>query len=82
MSTENIYKIGSAVNLTTLFNILKSGTKVEASWGTNETGDQIFTGEAYCNKLDASGPTSDNAGFSANFTGTGDLLLTTLASPY
>lgn len=82
MSTENIYKIGSAVNLITLFNLLKNGTKVNVSWGTNLTGDQIFTGQAYCNKLDASGPVADNAGFSASFTGTGDLILSTLASPY
>jgi hypothetical protein len=82
MSTENLYKIGNAVTIITLFNLLKSDTVFDVAWGTNVTGDQIFYGRAVCNHLEGDGPVSDNASFAATFTGTGDLILTTLASPY
>jgi hypothetical protein len=82
MSTENIFKLGNAVTIFTLFNLLKGDTVFDVSWGTNLTGDQVFYGRAVCNHLEGDGPVSDNASFAATFTGTGDLILTTLASPY
>lgn len=82
MSTENLFKIGNAVTMFTLFNLLKSDTVFDVAWGTNKAGDQIFYGRAVCNHLEADGPVADNTTFSATFTGTGDLILTTLASPY
>ena len=82
MSTENLFKLGSAVSMVTFFNLLKNRTVFDVSWGLNLAGDQVFTGQAVCNHLEGDAPNSDTASFAATITGTGDLILTTLASPY
>jgi len=82
MSTENIFKIGSARSWADFYGYLRDATVIQVSWGTNLAGDQIFTGQAYCNHFEADGPVSDVASFSATLTGTGALILSTLASPY
>lgn len=80
-SGENIMLIGSDVDWEDFYNLLLNKTKFEMSFGTNQTGDKVFRGDAYLTTYTLTAGDSDMATFSYDFKGTGPLTFFTLTEP-
>jgi predicted secreted protein len=52
-----------------------TGTLLNVKWGTEETGDESYSGEAYIDSLSASAPLNEVTTYSVNFRGTGDITI-------
>jgi len=82
VSTDGLAVIESAaagVNVEDLFSSIGSRTDVALTFSTFVSGDKIWTGTAQVESLDFSGDMESPATFSASFTGTGALVMTTNA---
>ncbi len=82
VSTDGLAVIESAaagVNVEDLFSSVSSRTDVTLTFSTFVSGDKIWTGTAAVESLDFTGDMESPATFSASFTGTGALVMTTNA---
>jgi TP901-1 family phage major tail protein len=82
VSTDGLAVIESAaagVNVEDIFSSIGSRTDVSLTFSTFVSGDKIWTGTAQVESLDFSGDMESPATFSASFTGTGALVMTTNA---
>jgi TP901-1 family phage major tail protein len=82
VSTDGLAVIESAaagINVEDLFSSISSRTDVTLTFSTFVSGDKIWTGSAAVESLDFTGDMESPATFSASFTGTGALVMTTNA---
>lgn len=82
LSTDGLAVIESAaagVNVEDLFSSIASRTDVTVTFSTFVSGDKIWTGLAAVESLDFTGDMESPATYSASFTGTGPLVMTTNA---
>lgn len=82
LSTDGLAVIESAaagVNVEDLFSSIASRTDVTVTFSTFVSGDKIWTGTAAVESLDFTGDMESPATYSASFTGTGPLVMTTNA---
>jgi TP901-1 family phage major tail protein len=82
VSTDGLAVIESAaalVNVEDIFSSISSRTDVTLTFSTFVSGDKIWTGTAQVESLDFTGDMESPATFSASFTGTGALVMTTNA---
>jgi predicted secreted protein len=82
VSTDGLAVIESAaagVNVEDLYSSISSRTDVTLTFSTFVSGDKIWTGTAQIESLDFTGDMESPATFSASFTGTGPLVMTTNA---
>ena len=82
VSTDGLAVIESAaagVNVEDLFSSVSSRTDVTLTFSTFVSGDKIWTGTAAVESLDFTGDMESPATYSASFTGTGALVMTTNA---
>jgi TP901-1 family phage major tail protein len=82
VSTDGLAVIESAaagINVEDLFSSVSSRTDVTLTFSTFVSGDKIWTGTAAVESLDFTGDMESPATFSASFTGTGALVMTTNA---
>jgi len=55
----------------------ESATLLTVKWGTDETGDENYSGSAYIDSLNASAPLNEITTYTVNFRGTGTLTVGT-----
>ena len=82
VSTDGLAIIESAgvgINVEDLFSSISSRTDVTLTFSTFVSGDKIWTGSAAVESLDFTGDMESPATYSASFTGTGALVMTTNA---
>ena len=82
VSTDGLAVIESAaagINVEDLFSSIASRTDVTLTFSTFVSGDKIWTGSAAVESLDFTGDMESPATYSASFTGTGALVMTTNA---
>ncbi|CAB5217933.1 COG5437 Predicted secreted protein [uncultured Caudovirales phage] len=82
VKTDGLAVIQSAdagVNVEDLFSSISSRTDVSLTFSTFVSGDKIWTGTASVESMDFTGDMESPATFSASFTGTGALVMTTVA---
>lgn len=82
VSTDGLAVIESAaagINVEDLFSSIASRTDVTLTFSTFVSGDKIWTGSAAVESLDFTGDMESPATYSASFTGTGPLVMTTNA---
>jgi predicted secreted protein len=82
VSTDGLAVIESAaagVNVEDLFSSISSRTDVTVTFSTFVSGDKIWTGVAAVESLDFTGDMESPATYSASFTGSGPLVMTTNA---
>lgn len=82
VSTDGLAVIEASaalINVEDLFSSISSRTDVTLTFSTFVSGDKIWTGVAQIESLDFTGDMESPATFSASFTGTGPLVMTTNA---
>lgn len=82
VATDGLAVIESAaagINVEDLYSSIASRTDVTLTFSTFVSGDKIWTGTAQIESLDFTGDMESPATFSASFTGTGALVMTTNA---
>jgi TP901-1 family phage major tail protein len=82
VSTDGLAVIEASaalINVEDLFSSISSRTDVTLTFSTFVSGDKIWTGVAQIESLDFTGDMESPATFSASFTGTGALVMTTNA---
>lgn len=82
VSTDGLAVIeasAAGINVEDLFSSISSRTDVTLTFSTFVSGDKIWTGSAAVESLDFTGDMESPATFSASFTGTGALVMTTNA---
>ncbi|HMA78982.1 MAG TPA: hypothetical protein VKP88_07715, partial [Candidatus Paceibacterota bacterium] len=79
-STSGLYAYDDTKGGDSLFADLKDRNQVEIEFTTDETGDTVYTVDAYITSLEFnSSGQEDNAGYSASFACTGEFTSSTVS---
>lgn len=71
MALDGMFAFDSSYGWSDLFDAWKAGTLLTLIWGTEEVGDESYTGSAYIDSLSANAPLNEGTTYSVNFRGTG-----------
>jgi predicted secreted protein len=77
MGLDGMLAFDAAYGWSDLVAAWKAGTKLTVKWGTAESGDENYSGDAYIDSLSAQGPLNEASTYSVNFRGSGPLTVGT-----
>jgi hypothetical protein len=79
ISGDFFFAEDAAEGLSEAFADIKDGTAVDAAWSTGNSGDNKYSGTAYCSEVSVSaGIDTDSQTWSMTYTGTGALTESTI----